>query len=54
MTTETTHEQTPCPACVEGQIPVEPYLDHTGQSVDCSRCWDTKQVCHQCESKAQS
>jgi hypothetical protein len=47
---EAQHETIDCPSCVSGVIPVEPYIDFTGLSVECSRCWDTKSVCPTCES----
>ena len=47
----TDHESRECPACVEGSIPVEPYEDFAGESVECSRCWDKKKICVTCESK---
>jgi hypothetical protein len=46
----TNHETIDCPSCVDGSVPVEPYVDFTGLSVECSRCWDVKKVCPTCES----
>jgi hypothetical protein len=38
------HQSEPCPVCIDGLSPIEPYEDWTGESVDCSRCWDKKEI----------
>jgi len=43
------HQSEPCPACVEGFDAVEPYEDWTGEGVECSRCWDKREICKTCE-----
>ena len=43
------HKSLPCPSCVEDIDQVEPYEDWTGESVECSRCWDKREICLTCE-----
>lgn len=40
-----------CPACGLGLEPVEPYEDFSGVSVECSRCFDRREICVRCEAR---
>ena len=43
------HSVRPCPCCQMGLEPIEPYEDYTGEDVECSRCWDNREICDTCE-----